>query len=289
MSANDTCGHLEIQGMDISLHLLTKGSRAGIPIVFLPGISSYSKSFAPILDLMPDDLYSLALDIRGRGKSGWPKRGYRLDDYVGDLLNVVNALIDNPNSPVLVGHSMGARMAAAFASRYSSLISGMVLIDPPVNGPGQRSLYPFPVTMYLEQKAAVEEGRMDAFRKFLPAFSEAKIQERADEYRNVSIDAIIESYESMLKEPFQAYLKAATCPILLLAAEHGDTIRDAELSVLKAINPRLRAEKVLGVGHMVYKDAPQLTADHIIAFVKSVHANAGVAPDNACSSALWRQ
>lgn len=274
MSASDPFGHLEIQGMEINLHLLTKGNSAGIPLVFLPGISSYSRSFAPMLELMPDVWYSLALDIRGRGKSSWPKRGYRLDDYAGDLLNVVNALIDNPVSPFLVGHSMGARIAAAFASRYSSLLSGMVLIDPPVNGPGQRPLYPFPVTMYLEQKAAVDEGRMDAFRKLLPAFNEAKIQERADEYRNVSKDAIIESYEAIIGEPFHVHVKAATCPILLLAAEHGDTIRDRELDVLKAINPRLRAEKVLGVSHMVYKDAPQRTAEHIIAFVKGTYATA---------------
>ncbi|MDB6083619.1 MAG: HpdG [Gammaproteobacteria bacterium] len=276
MSANPF-DHLFLRGMDIDLHLLTKGNREGPPVIFLPGISSYSKSFEHMLRLMPDEWYCLALDIRGRGQSGWPKHGYRLENYANDLLNVVNALIDNPVSPVLVGHSMGARIAAAFASRYSSLLSGMVLIDPPINGPGQRPRYPFPVTMYLEQKAAVEENRMDAFRELLPAFDETKILERADEYRNVSKEAIIESYDSMVREPFQAYVKAADCPILLLAAENGDTIRDCELATLTAINPRLRAEKVLGVGHMIHKDAPQRTADYITAFVKSVCPQAATA------------
>jgi N-formylmaleamate deformylase len=273
MASNDEFGHLALRCMDVNLHLLTRGNPAGIPVVFLPGISSYSRSFAPLLRLMPDDWYSLALDIRGRGKSDWPKRGYRLNDYVEDLLNVVNALIGNPVSPVLVGHSMGARMAAAFASRYSSLLSGMVLIDPPVNGPGQRSRYPFPVTMYLEQKAAVDEGRMDDLRRFLPAATEEQIHDRADDYRNVSAAAVIESYESMIKEPFQVHVKAASCPGLLLAAEFGDTIRPEELEALRTSNPRLRTELVLGVSHMVHKDAPQRTADYIIEFVKSVCAN----------------
>lgn len=223
---------------------------------------------------MPSEWYSLALDIRGRGKSSWPKYGYRSDDYVADLLNVVNAVIDSPVSPFLVGHSMGARIAAAFAGRYSTLISGAVLIDPPINGPGQRPTYPHPVTMYLEQKSAVEQDRLDLFRKFLPTFSEEKIQERAEEYRNVSKEAIIESYDCITREPFHVHLKAATCPILLLAAEHGDTIRDDELDVLKATNPRMVAEKVLGVSHMIYKDAPEQTADRIIRFVKSVNSNA---------------
>ena len=274
MNSTAPFGDLYIKGMDIELHLLTFGSRAGIPVIFLPGISSYCQSFAKVLKLMPSEWYSLALDIRGRGKSSWPKYGYRSDDYVADLLNVVNAVIDSPVSPFLVGHSMGARIAAAFAGRYSTLISGAVLIDPPINGPGQRPIYPHPVTMYLEQKSAVEQDRLDLFRKFLPTFSEEKIQERAEEYRNVSKEAIIESYDCITREPFHVHLKAATCPILLLAAEHGDTIRDDELDVLKATNPRMVAEKVLGVSHMIYKDAPEQTADRIIRFVKSVNSNA---------------
>ena len=229
MNSTAPFGDLYLKGMDIDLHLLTIGSRAGIPVIFLPGISSYCQSFAKVLKLMPSEWYSLALDIRGRGKSSWPKYGYRSDDYVVDLLNVVNAVIDSPVSPFLVGHSMGARIAAAFAGRYSTLISGAVLIDPPINGPGQRPIYPHPVTMYLEQKSAVEQDRLDLFRKVLPTFSEEKIQERAEEYRNFSKEAIIESYDCITREPFHVHLKAATCPILLLAAEHGDTIRDDEL------------------------------------------------------------
>lgn len=274
MNATAPFGDLYLKGMDIDLHLLTTGDRAGIPVIFLPGISSYCQSFAKMLKLMPSEWYSLALDIRGRGKSSWLKCGYRSDDYVGDLLNVVNAVIDNPVSPFLVGHSMGARIAAAFAGRYSTLISGAVLIDPPINGPGHRPIYPHPVTMYLEQKSAVEQDRLDLFRKFLPTFGEEKIQERAEEYRNVSKEAIIESYDCITREPFHVHLKSATCPILLLAAEHGDTVRDEELDVLKTINPRMIGEKVLGVSHMIYKDAPEQTAERIIRFVKSVNSNA---------------
>ena len=125
---------------------------------------------------------------------------------------------------------------------------------------------------------------MEDFRRFLPAFTEEQLLERAEEYRNVSQDALIESYESLVKEPFQVYVKAATCPILLLAAERGDTIRDSELEVLKAINPRVHAEKVRGVGHMIYKDAPQKTADYIVRFV-AAHAPARAAARLAAPAA----
>ncbi len=274
MNANVVFDHLEVNGLDVNLHLLTTGNQTGVPVIFLPGIVTYSKSLSQLVELMPKNWYSLILDLRGRGKSSWPERGYLLDDYVGDLLKVINALIDNPVAPILVGQSMGGRIAAAFAARWPSLVSGMVLIEPPINGPGQRSIYAHSLPEFLEQKTAVDEGRMDDFRRYLPTLSDAKLEERADEYRNVSKDALIESYGSMVQEPFQVYVKAATCPTLLLAAGNADTIRPAELDTLRMINPRLRGVVVPGVTHMVAKDAPQKTADLIIDFVHGVHPGA---------------
>ena len=267
MSDNTNFGHRYVKGMDVELHLLSKGRDDGVPVIFLPGITSYSRSMARLVDLMPDEYCSLAVDIRGRGRSSWPKQGYRLANYVDDLLDVLNALTDNPVAPVLVGHSMGARIAAAFAARHSSLISGAVLIDPPVNGPGQRQVYPNALSTFLQQKAAADLNDTETFRSYLPSFPEAALEERADEYRNCSQHALIESYESLLREPFHIHVKAASCPMLLLAAEHGDTIRDTEFASLQGLNDRMRCVRVPDVGHMIYKDAPQETARHVVEFV----------------------
>jgi N-formylmaleamate deformylase len=268
MEQNDSFDHLFVKGINANIHLITRGDKNGVPVIFLHGITSYSYSFIKVLHRMPEKYYTLSMDIRGRGLSDSPKEGYLLKDYTEDLLNVVNALVDNPIPPILVGHSMGARIAAAFGSRYSSLISGMVLIDPPINGPGQREVYPNPLSMFLKQKEAVDQGEMELFRSFFPSFTEEQVTERAEEYRNNSVHAIIESYESLLREPFQVFIKMLTTPVLLLAAEFGDTIRDNELQVLKRLNPQMQVERVKGVGHMIYKDDPEQTADFIVSFIE---------------------
>jgi len=260
---------LYVKGMDVDIHLATKGDPAGIPLLLLPGITSYSLSFANLLSLVPDQYYALSMDMRGRGKSTRVPAGYRLEHYVADVLNVLNALVENPVRPFLVGHSMGARVAAAFAGRHSSLVSGIVLIDPPVNGPGQRPVYPNSLSMFLEQKAAVDQDEYARFRGFFPNFSEEQVEERFREYRNVSLEAIIESYQSLLREPFQIHFRTITCPTLLLAAELGDTIREQELKVLQSLNPAMKTIRVRNVGHMVYKEAPAETASNIIEFVQA--------------------
>ncbi|WP_228551092.1 alpha/beta fold hydrolase [Sporosarcina cascadiensis] len=264
-----------IKGMNIDLHLIAKGDKNGIPLLFIPGITSYSYSFAELLRKIPNDFYCLSLDVRGRGQSSWPEKGYKLNDYVDDLLNVINYLIGNKHNPIIIGHSMGARIGVAFASQYSNLISGMVLIDPPINGPGQRDVYPNPLEeMFLKQKSAVDEGKMDLFKKLMPeGWSERQILQRANEYRNNSRNAIIESYQSLLYEPFHAHLKNVNVPMLLLAAEFGDTIREDELELIKNLNPLLETELIKEVGHMIYKDNPDIVAQRIVSFGKSIERN----------------
>jgi N-formylmaleamate deformylase len=259
-----------VKGMDAQIHLISQGDKCGAPVIFIPGITSYSYSFLDVLNRMPDEFHSLVMDVRGRGETKGPTNGYRLNDYVEDLLNVVNAFISNPVPPFIVGHSMGARIATAFASRYSSLLSGIVLIDPPINGPGQREKYPNSLEMFLEQKEAADKGNMEQFKGFFPSFNEAQIIERFKEYRNTSREALLESYESLLKEPFQVYLKMTSCPTLLLAAQLGDTIRDDELDVLKRINANLETIRMDGVGHMIYKEAPDRTVSYVLKFINNI-------------------
>lgn len=258
-----------LKGMDISLHLLVKGDKNGIPLVFVPGITSYCYSFAHLMNDIPDQFYCISVDLRGRGTSSWPSQGYTLSDYSNDLLLVINYLISNPISPVLIGHSMGARIISSFTSQFPRLISGLVLIDPPINGPGQRDEYPNSLEkMLLKEKRAVDEGRMEFFRSCLPAhFTKSQVQQRAEEYRNVSETAIVESYKSFLREPFHAHLKNVTTPTLLLKAEYGDVIREEELALIRRINKNIETKVLKGVGHMTYKEDPESVLTNIYQFI----------------------
>ncbi len=57
-----------IKGMDVDLHMITKGDKNGIPLVFIPGITSYSYSFAEVLRKIPDEYYCLSLDCQAKNR-----------------------------------------------------------------------------------------------------------------------------------------------------------------------------------------------------------------------------
>jgi pimeloyl-ACP methyl ester carboxylesterase len=71
----------------------------------------------------------IAPDLRGHGESDKPSAGYLPRDYVGDI----SALVAHaPSRPLaVIGHSLGAAVAALLAAERPELMSAVILIDPP--------------------------------------------------------------------------------------------------------------------------------------------------------------
>ncbi len=95
-------------------------------LVFLHGIGSNAGSFRALFDRLPSDFHLLAWNAPGYGASDplaadWPVAA----DYATALLGLLRALGAGP--VVLVGHSLGALVAAAFARAYPEHVAHLVL------------------------------------------------------------------------------------------------------------------------------------------------------------------
>ncbi|MGX9225810.1 alpha/beta fold hydrolase [Streptomyces albus] len=82
---------------------------------------------------LTDLVRPLVLDVRGRGLSG--DGPCTLEAYARDTDAVIRDL--GLERPLLLGHSMGARIAAVTALRGTAEVAGTVLVDPPMSGPGR--------------------------------------------------------------------------------------------------------------------------------------------------------
>ena len=150
----------------IRLHYIRLG-RGRPPLVLLPGITSPAVSWEFVGERLAgrNDVY--VVDNRGRGLSqGGANLGYRLDDYAADTEGMIRAL--GLARPVVMGHSMGARIGARLARRAPDCVGKLILVDPPVSGPGRRP-YPPPLQPYLDSLDAVSRGEgLEQMRKNLP-------------------------------------------------------------------------------------------------------------------------
>lgn len=253
---------------DVRLRLLQRGNPQGRPVLFLHGITENASAFEPLMRQLPSHLRPMALDLRGRGRSFKPESGYRMADYLEDLLIVCNSLSGFAERPVLVGHSMGARIAAAFAATYPAMAGGVVLVDPPLSGPG-RSAFPLPLARFLEPKRAIDEGRYDDFKAYYtaPGFD---YERKALELQSCAEAAIEQSYAAMNAEPFHAYYRMLRLPALLLSAGLAPFISEEAEEELRAMNPDIRTERLAYVGHEVHKLAPERLLASLTAFLASL-------------------
>ncbi len=101
------------------------------PVVGLHGfgLDSY-RTFHTVADpLRKRGIALYALDLPGFGKSEAPERLYSLRHYAA-LLAAFAAALDPPAPPVLLGHSMGGKIAAAGAVLHPDTFAGLLLINP---------------------------------------------------------------------------------------------------------------------------------------------------------------
>jgi pimeloyl-ACP methyl ester carboxylesterase len=111
---------------DLTFHYVQWGEQ-GTSIVFIHGITANAYCFQAFADELAADHRVFAYDLRGRGDSDKPEEGYSIPIHAADLAELIDEL--GLESPVIVGHSLGAMIALYFAAHYPEKLSKLVLID----------------------------------------------------------------------------------------------------------------------------------------------------------------
>lgn len=70
---------------------------------------------------------SVAVDLRGHGRSAKPADGYGFASVADDLARVVDSVLGRP--VIVAGQSWGGNVAIEFADRHPDLVSGVVCVD----------------------------------------------------------------------------------------------------------------------------------------------------------------
>jgi predicted alpha/beta-fold hydrolase len=111
--------HLKINGLN--LHLEDRGNSDGLPLVFLHSWAGSTHSWKYVVAALPNRLRPITIDQRGWGRSESHSSGFQLADLTSDAKEVVKAL--KLDRYVLVGHSMGGKVAQLIASERPEKLS----------------------------------------------------------------------------------------------------------------------------------------------------------------------
>jgi cis-3-alkyl-4-acyloxetan-2-one decarboxylase len=99
--------------------------------VLLHGIASSSVTFEYVVPLITEYHRAVSIDLLGFGASPVPADAtYTIEEHVAALHRTLRKL--GLRRVVLVGHSMGALIAARYAATHRSAVTRLVLVSPPV-------------------------------------------------------------------------------------------------------------------------------------------------------------
>jgi N-formylmaleamate deformylase len=245
----------------VRLHVLDYGPLHAPPLIVIPGITSPAVSMDFVVRELTDVVRPIVLDVRGRGLSdnapdtdAGPLRGYDLDAYVAD----VDALVEQLDlaAPILLGHSMGARIAARTATSGRSRVAGTILVDPPMSGPGRR--YPTTLATFMAQLEQARWGTdADEVAESWPRWPRREQELRARWLGSCSRTAVAATHAGFEADEFLPLWEQLAVPTTLLFGAESPVVTPADVAEIEKTNPVHAIAAVEGAGHMVFWDAPR--------------------------------
>lgn len=255
-----------VRSGEVRLHVLDYGGELP-PLVVLPGITSPAICMDFVARRLTDLVRPIVVDVRGRGLSD-DGGTYDLDGYAEDTEAVIQGLA--LDRPVLLGHSMGARIAAVTAARAKVSLRGVVLVDPPTSGPG-RDPYPTTLSMFLGQLAQAQSGTTaDEVAQSWPGWPRREQELRARWLASCSEEAIIATHRGFETEDFFETWPKVPGPVTFVHGAESLVVPAACVREAERTNPRAELVEVPAAGHMVFWDNPDAGLESVRSALSSM-------------------
>jgi N-formylmaleamate deformylase len=244
-----------VQANGIRQHYLRYGGNDGErasrdAVIIMPGITSPAITWGFVGEQFGQRFDTYVLDVRGRGLSeASDSLDYSLDAQAADVIAFAQAL--GLRRYAIVGHSMGGRIGVRAARQQPTGLTRLVMVDPPVSGPGRRA-YPAQLPWYIDSirlaRAGIDEEGM---RRFCPTWTDEQLRLRAEWLHTCDERAILASFSGFHEDDIHADLPHVTVPTLLMRAGRGDVVRDEDEQEIRTLLPGVLVSHVADAGHMI--------------------------------------
>lgn len=241
----------------------TELGETGTRIVFLHGLFGQGRNWTTLGKALADRHRVLLLDLPHHGRS---PRSDRFD-YLEMAEQVAAALGEEPAT--VVGHSMGGKVAMVLALRRPDLVERLVVADmSPVAYPTARDFTVYTAAMQGLDLDALER-REDADAAFAEAVPDPTIRGfllqnlRRDGdrwYWQLNLDVLARDLAEIGSWPADrlADVSPYAGPVLWIAGERSDYVRDDYEPAMERWFPRHRKVTVKGAGHWVHSERPEV-------------------------------
>ncbi len=269
-----------------SLHTMPVGT-AGPRVAFLHGLFGQGRNWTQIAKCLagPDGTRArcLLVDLPDHGRSPWSDE-FSYEAYAGAVAATLQAAA--PGEPwVLVGHSLGGKVAMVTTLTHPELVRSLVVVDiaPKDYGDLDRFVH------YIEAMRALPlnelSGRGDAEERFarvepdpgVRGFLLQNLRRHGDTWSwqaNLELLArdAARGSESRIADFPATGAPAWDGPVVWHVGGDSGYVRDEDGEAMRALFPRTRMVTVRGVGHWVHSQAPEVVTETLRRVVRAVAA-----------------
>lgn len=256
---------MNINANGISLHVDDRGV-GELALVFLHYWGGTARTWESVVAALPGTFRTVSLDARGWGGSDRPTTGYDIATLADDTQAAIKAL--GLRRYLLVGHSMGGKVAQLLASRRPMGLVGMLLVAPsPAQG---KSLSP-----------TEREGMLGAYRDedsvawtidhvLAGGALSARLREQVIADSTGGAAQAKQAWPAaMIGEDVSAALADIDVPVRVIGGELDQVDRvDLLQRVVVPSLPGATLQVIPGVGHLLPLEAPAALAAQIVDFVE---------------------
>lgn len=234
------------------------------PMLCLHGMWGRGETWADLMFRCRDRYRIIAPDQRGHGLSDRPVARYASEDLAADAYGLTVQLGCGP--AIVVGHSMGGRVAGHVAALYPRQVRSLVILDEGADGPAELSELP------PERVSSVDQLTADWPTPY-PTYAEAiqdlssRFSETGVRYFAESLVETVEGYDFLFSRysmsAIAAYhqewfdiLPRIECPVLLVRATESWCLSREVADKMRPLLQNCTYFEVSNSDHMVYADNP---------------------------------
>jgi len=256
------------------LHTLSVGTD-GPRVAFLHGLFGQGRNWSTIAKALagPDGTgaRSTLVDLPDHGRSPWTQ-AFSFESYAVSVAVTLRAIDEGPW--VVVGHSLGGKVAMTLALTDPGLVGRLVVVDIAPKGYGNLDRF----SGYIDEmrRLPLDElrDRADAEARFdepdpgVKAFLLQNLRREGTSWRwqsNVALfagDAGKGSGSVIANWPFApGSVEPYPGPVLWIAGSESRYIKEEDSATMRAFFPRVRQLTVKGASHWVHSDAPAVVVE----------------------------
>lgn len=258
--------------------LYTELVGAGRPrFAFLHGLLGRGRNWTLLARQLDEAGYpSVLFDLPNHGHSGWTDE-FSYPAMADAVAAEIDLRMGSAAQLILVGHSMGGKVAMLTALAHPGLVAGLVVVDIAPGHSAQvdtftplvAALRSLDLTTLGSRAEADERLRAqipdDAVRLFLLQ----NLRRKGGWHWQPNLALLAASLDRVGGWP-EVTAAPFPGPVLWLAGEHSPYVRGAHEPEMQQLFPAVRKVVVPGAGHWVHADAPEFTFDALRGFAEQV-------------------